>query len=122
MESKKYKPSKEIVQNAVYKSMSDYDKEYSESISNNDDFWRKKADRIDWFKKWSKISEVDFTIPRIEWFKDAKLNVSYNCIDRHIKNGQGDRITFFWEGNDPSNSKKLTYHELHKKYADFLMC
>ena len=119
MESKKYKPSKEIVQNAVYKSMSDYDKEYSESINNNDDFWRKKADRIDWFKKWSKISEVDFTIPRIEWFKDAKLNVSYNCIDRHIKNGQGDRIAFFWEGNDPSNSKKLTYHELHKEVCRF---
>tara|TARA_B100001287_G_scaffold56092_1_gene44543 strand:- start:340 stop:2277 length:1938 start_codon:yes stop_codon:yes gene_type:complete len=119
MKSKKYKPSKEIVQNAVYKSMSDYDKEYSESINNNDDFWRKKADRIDWFKKWSKISEVDFTIPRIEWFKDAKLNVSYNCIDRHIKNGQGDRIAFFWEGNDPSNSKKLTYHELHKEVCRF---
>ena len=119
MESKKYKPSKEIVQNAVYKSMSDYDKEYSESINNNNDFWRKKADRIDWFKKWSKISEVDFTIPRIEWFKDAKLNVSYNCIDRHIKNGQGDRIAFFWEGNDPSNSKKLTYHELYKEVCRF---
>ena len=119
MESKKYKPSKEIVQNAVYKSMSDYDKEYSESINNNDDFWREKADRIDWFKKWSKISEVDFTIPRIEWFKDAKLNVSYNCIDRHIKNGQGDRIAFFWEGNDPSNSKKLTYHELYKEVCRF---
>ena len=119
MKSKKYKPSKEIVQNTVYKSMSDYDKEYSESINNNDDFWRKKADRIDWFKKWSKISEVDFTIPRIEWFKDAKLNVSYNCIDRHIKNGQGDRIAFFWEGNDPSNSKKLTYHELHKEVCRF---
>ena len=119
MESKKYKPSKEIVQNAVYKSMSDYDKEYSESINNNDDFWREKADRIDWFKKWSKISEVDFTIPRIEWFKDAKLNVSYNCIDRHIKNGQGDRIAFFWEGNDPSHSKKLTYHQLHKEVCRF---
>ena len=119
MESKKYKPSKEIVQNAVYKSMSDYDKEYSESINNNNDFWRKKADRIDWFKKWSKISEVDFTIPRIEWFKDAKLNVSYNCIDRHIKNGQGDRIAFFWEGNDPSHSKKLTYHQLHKEVCRF---
>ena len=119
MESKKYKPSKEIVQNAVYKSMSDYDKEYSESINNNDDFWREKADRIDWFKKWSKISEVDFTIPRIEWFKDAKLNVSYNCIDRHIKNGQGDRIAFFWEGNDPSHSKKLTYDQLHKEVCRF---
>ena len=119
MESKKYKPSKEIAQNAVYKSMSDYDKEYSESINNNDDFWREKADRIDWFKKWSKISEVDFTIPRIEWFKDAKLNVSYNCIDRHIKNGKGDRIAFFWEGNDPSHSKKLTYHQLHKEVCRF---
>ena len=119
MAIKKYIPSEEIAQNAAYKSKDDYDKEYSSSIKSNDDFWNEKASRLDWFKKWNKISDVDFTVPRIEWFKGAKLNVSYNCIDRHIKNGKGDRIAFFWEGNDPSESKKLTYNQLYQEVCKF---
>ena len=119
MAIKKYIPSEEIAQNATYKSKDDYDKEYSNSIKSNDDFWNEKASRLDWFKKWNKISDVDFTVPRIEWFKGAKLNVSYNCIDRHIKNGKGDRIAFFWEGNDPSESKKLTYNQLYQEVCKF---
>ena len=119
MAIKKYIPSEEIAQNAAYKSKDDYDKEYSNSIKSNDDFWNEKASRLDWFKKWNKISDVDFTVPRIEWFKGAKLNVSYNCIDRHIKNGKGDRIAFFWEGNDPSESKKLTYNQLFQEVCKF---
>ena len=119
MAIKKYIPSEEIAQNAAYKSKDDYDKEYSSSIKSNDDFWNEKASRLDWFKKWNKISDVDFTVPRIEWFKGAKLNVSYNCIDRHIKNGKGDRIAFFWEGNDPLESKNLTYNQLFQEVCKF---
>ena len=119
MNLKKYNPSKEIMINAEYASIEDYNTEYSRSIKENDDFWNEKAERLDWFKKWKKVSDVDFVEPRIKWFIDGKLNVSYNCIDRHIKNGKGENVAFYWEGNDISESKELTYIELHEKVCRF---
>ena len=115
MNLKKYNPSKEIMINAEYASIEDYNTEYSRSIKENDDFWNEKAERLDWFKKWKKVSDVDFAEPSIKWFIDGKLNVSYNCIDRHIKNGKGENVAFYWEGNDISESQELTYIELHEK-------
>ena len=93
--------------------------ENSQFRKGNDVFWSEKAERIEWFKKWKKVSDIDFTLPKIEWFIGGKLNVSYNCIDRHIKNGKGDAIAFYWEGNDPSESKKLTYNQLYDKVCRF---
>ena len=119
MNLKKYNPSKEIMINAEYASIEDYNTEYSRSIKENDDFWNEKAERLDWFKKWKKVSDVDFAEPRIKWFIDGKLNVSYNCIDRHIKNGKGENVAFYWEGNDISESQELTYIELHEKVCRF---
>ena len=119
MNLKKYNPSKEIMINAEYASIEDYNTEYSRSIKENDDFWNEKAERLDWFKKWKKVSDVDFVEPRIKWFIDGKLNVSYNCIDRHIKNGKGENVAFYWEGNDISESQELTYIELHEKVCRF---
>ena len=119
MNLKKYNPSKEIMINAEYASIEDYNAEYSRSIKENDDFWNEKAERLDWFKKWKKVSDVDFVEPRIKWFIDGKLNVSYNCIDRHIKNGKGENVAFYWEGNDISESQELTYIELHEKVCRF---
>ena len=119
MNLKKYNPSKEIMINAEYASIEDYNTEYSRSIKENDDFWNEKAERLDWFKKWKKVSDVDFVEPRIKWFIDGKLNVSYNCIDRHIKNGKGENVAFYWEGNDIPESQELTYIELHEKVCRF---
>ena len=119
MNLKKYNPFKEIMINAEYASIEDYNTEYSRSIKENDDFWNEKAERLDWFKKWKKVSDVDFAEPRIKWFIDGKLNVSYNCIDRHIKNGKGENVAFYWEGNDISESQELTYIELHEKVCRF---
>ena len=119
MSTKKHYPFKKIAQNADYKSLDDYNKEYSRSINDNSNFWSEKAERLDWFKKWKKVSKVDFKEPKIEWFIGGKLNVSYNCIDRHIKNGEGDRIAFYWEGNDSSESRKLTYFQLHDEVCKF---
>ena len=119
MNLKKYNPSKEIMINAEYASIEDYNTEYSRSIKENDDFWNEKAERLDWFKKWKKVSDVDFAEPSIKWFIDGKLNVSYNCIDRHIKNGKGENVAFYWEGNDIYESQELTYIELHEKVCRF---
>ena len=119
MNKKKYNPPKKLSLNANYKSLQNYIEEYKRSLKENDVFWSEKAERIEWFKKWKKVSDIDFTLPKIEWFIGGKLNVSYNCIDRHIKNGKGDAIAFYWEGNDPSESKKLTYNQLYDKVCRF---
>ena len=119
MNKKKYNPPQKLSLNANYKSLKDYSEEYKRSLKENDVFWSEKAERIEWFKKWKKVSDIDFTLPKIEWFIGGKLNVSYNCIDRHIKNGKGDAIAFYWEGNDPSESKKLTYNQLYDKVCRF---
>ena len=119
MNKKKYNPPQKLSLNANYKSLNDYSEEHKRSLKENDVFWSEKAERIEWFKKWKKVSDIDFTLPKIEWFIGGKLNVSYNCIDRHIKNGKGDAIAFYWEGNDPSESKKLTYNQLYDKVCRF---
>ena len=119
MNKQKYDPPQKLSLNAEFKSLEDYLDEYTFSVNDSDNFWSKKAERIDWYEKWDKISDVDFTKPQIRWFINGKLNVSYNCLDRHIENGHGDRIAFFWEGNDHSENKSYTYNELLVKVNKF---
>ncbi|MFN3370436.1 MAG: acetate--CoA ligase [Sphingomonadaceae bacterium] len=89
---------------------------YRESLDDPDGFWRREAQRIDWIKPFTKVSnwsyhEADFGI---RWFEDGTLNVSANCLDRHIAAGHGDRTAIIWEPDDPSTpGRTLTYAELH---------
>ncbi len=93
----------------------DYTSMYNESIENNDSFWQKHADRIDWINKFKKVKNVKYSNKDVDikWFEDGSLNVSYNCIDRHAKTNP-DKIAIIWEGDDPNNVKKITYKELLK--------
>ncbi len=100
------------IENAHIKTNKSYDDEYNLSIRDNDAFWEDKAKSISWIKNWDQVSSVDYVKAKISWFKGAKLNVSYNCIDRHVESGFGDSIAIIWEGNNPSESKKITYKEL----------
>ena len=86
---------------------------YKESVDDNENFWRKHAERIDWFKKFSKVKDVKYSKEEvsIKWFEDGNLNVSYNCIDRHVKKNP-DSTAIIWEGDDPKDSKKISYKEL----------
>ena len=88
---------------------------YKESIEDNDNFWKKQAQRIDWIKKFNKIKNVKYSKQdvNIKWFEDGSLNVSYNCIDRHAKT-KPDDIAIIWEGDDPENTIKITYKDLLK--------
>ncbi len=90
-----------------------YELMYDDSISNNENFWKEHANRIDWGKKFTKVKDVTYSKNNvsIKWFEDGLLNVSYNCIDRHAKE-EGDRIAIIWEGDNPNESKKITYKEL----------
>ena len=85
-----FSPNKEFSDNAYFKSLDQYNDLYNQSISNPENFWAEIANRITWFKKWDKVREYDFIKGSIKWFDGAKLNVSYNCLDRHVENGFGD--------------------------------
>jgi acetyl-CoA synthetase len=87
---------------------------YRRSIETPDAFWAEQAETfVDWYKHWDKVSEADFIGGRFAWFKGAKLNASYNCIDRHLKT-RGDQVAIIWEGDDPTLDAKVTYRQLHQ--------
>ena len=104
---------------AYIQSNEEYDNIYSESIKDSDMFWDRIADRITWYRKWNKTSDVDFTKAKIRWFEGGKLNASYNCLDRHIEEGHGDKIALIWEGNNPDEDKKYTYSQLLHEVSKF---
>ena len=91
----------------------DYISLYKDSIDNNEEFWDKQGARIDWYKKYTKIKKVRYSSKdvSINWYEDGQLNVSYNCIDRHAENNP-DKVAIIWEGDDPNETKKITYRDL----------
>ncbi|BCE02383.1 acetate--CoA ligase [Marinicellulosiphila megalodicopiae] len=91
-----------------------YIEQYEESISHNDFFWQKQASRIDWIQPFSQVKDVSFKKEdcHIKWFYDGTLNVSYNCIDRHLKNN-ANQTAIIWEGDDPKHDKHISYQTLH---------
>tara|TARA_R110002096_G_scaffold276109_1_gene469824 strand:- start:30035 stop:31942 length:1908 start_codon:yes stop_codon:yes gene_type:complete len=94
-------------------SFEEYQSEYSKSIENPELFWESIAQNFQWSKDWDKTLEWDFKGPNIKWFKGGKLNITENCIDRHLEN-KGDQKAIIWEANDPQEeSKSLSYNELH---------
>jgi acetyl-CoA synthetase len=82
-------------------------------------FWKKEGKRIDWFTEYTKVNESNFSQGHIEWFSDGILNASYNCLDRHILKGNGNRTALIWQSNDPSVSKKISYQELLDQVCAF---
>ncbi|MDH5614603.1 MAG: acetate--CoA ligase, partial [Gammaproteobacteria bacterium] len=91
-----------------------YKQMYEHSVSDPDGFWTEQAESfIEWSKSWDKVSECDYKKGKIEWFKGGKLNVAYNCIDRHLEK-RADQTAIIWEGDDPNDDKKITYRELHE--------
>ena len=112
MKRKVFNPSVAFSTNAHIKNIDQYNEEYQKSITNNNQFWAKKADRLSWIKKWDSIGEYDFVKANIKWFEGGKLNVSYNCIDRHVESGLGDKTALIWEGNNPEEDQNFTYSEL----------
>ncbi|WP_262266558.1 acetate--CoA ligase, partial [Microvirga yunnanensis] len=91
-----------------------YRAKYEASIRDPEGFWAEEAKRIDWFKAPTRIKNTNFGPDNvaIRWFEDGVTNVAYNCVDRHLHT-RGDQVAIIWEGDDPSESKKITYRELH---------
>ena len=95
-----------------------YQKKYSDSIKNNNEFWKKEGKRITWIKPYKKIKNVKYskTDVKIKWYEDGTLNASSNCIDRHLKDKK-DKTAIIWVGDDPKNTRKISYKQLHSEVS-----
>jgi acetyl-CoA synthetase len=117
-ENRVFEPSEEIKKEA-YLSMEDYRKLYQKSLDKPEEFWGEMADQLEWFKKWEKVCEWDFNKPELKWFTGGKLNVSYNCLDRQIKAGKGNKAALIWQGEPLEESRVYTYTQLHYQVCKF---
>ena len=106
--NKVFEPSGGWIKKSHVDSLEKYEKIYHDSVSDTDEFWGTIANRLKWYKKWDSVSDVDYKKADIKWFLNGKLNVSYNCLDRHVEMGDGDKTAIIWEGNDPAEDKKLS--------------
>ncbi len=111
-EEKVYKVPSDIAKRAFIDAEK-YLEIYARSINESDIFWEEQAEEfLTWFSKWDKVQQWDYNDVNIKWFTKAKLNVSYNCLDRHLEK-RGDQIAIIWEGDEPDVDKRITYRELH---------
>ena len=98
----------------------DFTEKYDNSIELNDEFWSEEGKKIEWIKPFSKVKDVSYDLNdlHIRWFYDGSLNVSSNCLDRHLE-ARGNQIAIIWEGDDPNETKKITYRELYEEVCKF---
>ena len=96
---------------------------WKRSVEEPDKFWAEIAEQqVDWFKKWDKVMDYNFDIKKgpisVKFFEGGKLNVSYNCLDKHLKT-RGNKVAIQWEGNEPGEAKAITYKMLHEEVCKF---
>ena len=120
-EARKFPPAPSISAKAHIKSFDQYEQMYRESIDNPEKFWGEKAADLHWFKKWSRV--LEWNLPDAKWFVGGKTNICYNCVDRQVKEGLGDKTAIVWEGepieNDQPEIRKLTYKDLLREVSKF---
>ncbi len=114
-EAKRHPVSKEWADRAIINAEK-YRAVYKNSVDDPEGFWREEAKRIDWIKPFTKVKNTSFSYPEIsiKWFEDGTLNLSANCIDRHLAT-RADQVAILWEGDDPANDKTITFRELHEQ-------
>ena len=112
--------SKDWIKDKALINKEDYQKLYNQSITDPLSFWEEQGKRLDWYTPYTKIRDYSYDINNlyIKWYEDGVLNVSYNCIDRHIEK-LGDKVAILWEGDDPADTKKITYKELLTEVCRF---
>lgn len=96
-----------------------YQQEYDKSVSDPEGFWAEQAETFQWKKKWDKVLDWDFQGPDVKWFQGGQLNITENCLDRHLET-RGDKVAILWEPNEPGDeARKITYKELHAEVCRF---
>jgi acetyl-CoA synthetase len=119
-ENRVFPPPPEFSAQAHIKSLAQYEALYKRSIEDPEGFWAEAAKELHWFKKWDKVIEGNF--PSVQWFTGGKLNLSFNCVDRHALGSRRDKTAILWEG-EPGEVRRLSYRELHvevQKFANVL--
>ncbi len=122
MADQMFSPPAAFSERAWIKSLDQYKKMYQRSIEDPDGFWGEIASEFHWFKKWDKVRDYNFDRREgkihIEWFAGGKTNITYNALDRHLAT-RGDQVAIIWEGNEPTETREITYRELHEQVSRF---
>jgi acetyl-CoA synthetase len=114
-ETRVFPPPVEFAANAHIKSFEEYEQLYAGAEADPEAFWAKQAEQLHWFKKWDTV--LEWNEPHAKWFVGGKINISYNCLDRHLET-RGDKTAIIWEG-EPGEQRTLTYAELHAEVSKF---
>ena len=115
-ESRVFPPPAEFAANAHVKSFEEYERLYAEAAADVPAFWAKRAESLDWFRKWDTV--LEWNEPHAKWFVGGKINISYNCLDRHLNTWRKNKAAFIWEG-EPGEQRTLTYLQLHREVCRF---
>ncbi len=108
-ENRVFPPPAEFSAQAHIKSLAEYEALYKRSIEDPEGFWAEAAGDLHWFKKWDKV--LEWNLPLAKWFVGGKMNLSYNCVDRHATGARAAKTALIWEG-EPGETRRLTYAEL----------
>jgi len=117
-EKRHFDPPQDIRRKAYIKSMAEYKQIYQRSIDDPRSFWGELANQLDWYKSWDEVLVEDFKEAKHQWFVGGKLNVCYNCVDRHLKTWRKNKAALIWEG-DMGDTRALTYQELYYQVCKF---
>jgi acetyl-CoA synthetase len=115
-ENRVFSPPPEFAAKAHVRSLAEYEELFARSIADPEGFWENAARELHWFSPWTKV--LDWDLPWAKWFVDGKINISYNCLDRHVHNGKRDKTAILWEG-EPGEVRKLSYGELLAEVQKF---
>jgi acetyl-CoA synthetase len=119
-EGKVFQPPEQGRDQAWVKSMEEYKKAYAESMADPEGFWARRAEElVTWDKKWDKVLEYDLSVPEVKWFLGGKLNVSVNCLDRHLTDGRRNKAAIIWQGEPEEDVRVYTYQMLHDEVCRF---
>lgn len=118
-ETRKFSPPEEFVRQAYIKSREEYESLWKQSIEDPETFWGKAASELYWFRKWDKVNEEDFKNARIKWFIGGQTNIAYNCLDRQIEKGRGEKTAILFQGEPEDDVRKFSYRELHSQVCRF---
>ncbi len=115
-EKRQFPPSSEFSSRAHIKSLADYEKLWQRAKDDPEGFWAERAKELSWIKPWSKV--LTWNEPFAQWFVGGQINVSYNCLDRHLTGPRKNKAAIVWEG-EPGDSRVLRYQDLHREVCKF---
>src|ERR1700689_2949869 len=115
-EQRSFPPPAEFSKRAHIQSLEEYETLYKESMEQPDKFWGRIAEQLHWFKKWDKV--LEWNLPWAKWFVGGQINLSYNCLDRHVNSPRKNKAAIIWE-SEPGEIRTYTYQQLHREVQKF---